>query len=370
MRILVPFGTRPEAIKLFPVIQELVARGADVRPLAVVQQEDLLIETVESVGLQGVEWRPFFVGGIQSRLSSCAINGIGIVSRELDEWPADMVVVQGDTATAYAGAVAGHYHAVAVAHVEAGLRTHDLAAPFPEEAHRQMIDRLAALLFAPTWGAAQSLKAEALTGRVLITGNTEIDALRIALADGWVRFAQEPYVVATAHRRESFGRPLESICLALDEIAKSGARVIFVVHPNPEVGKAVAQVLGGSPVECVPPIDYMAFARLIAGARLILTDSGGIQECAPAINVPCLVLRDKTERKEAIDCGANRLVGTDRGAIVRAAMQVLRDDAEHQRMASAPSPYGDGRASMRIAAAILGQELGDGLEFSWLRHRP
>jgi UDP-N-acetylglucosamine 2-epimerase len=276
-----------------------------------------------------------------------------------------MVVVQGDTTTSFAAALAAYYAKVPVAHVEAGLRSGDPLAPFPEEANRRLIDALADLCFAPTEGARAHLLREGIApARVLVTGNTGIDALHWVLArnarEGFVPrgvdpalLARSPLVLVTAHRRETFGPGIAAICEAVLRIAKSRSdlTVVFPVHPNPRVREIVHARLGGQPNVCLtPPLEYREFACAMARADVILTDSGGIQEEAPSLGTPVLVMRDVTERPEAIAAGITELVGTDEEVIVERTLRAL----DHPRTEGPiANPFGDGHASERIVRALL-----------------
>jgi len=270
--------------------------------------------------------------------------------------------VQGDTTTAMVGALAAFHRRVRVGHVEAGLRSGDLAQPFPEEANRRAVDLVAEALFAPTARARDALLAEgAPPARVHLTGNTVIDALeRIA-----ARLPQEPgrdhrdEVLITVHRRESFGAPLAEIFAALRELALAfpALRFVYPVHPNPNVREPARRLLAGlANFELHEPLDYLELVRRLRAARLVLTDSGGIQEEAPTFGKPVLVLREKTERPEGIAAGVGVLVGTDRRRIVEAATRLLTDEGAYRAMANAVNPYGDGRAAERIAAVLAGEE--------------
>lgn len=277
----------------------------------------------------------------------------------------DWVLVQGDTTTAMAAALGAFYARVRVGHVEAGLRTYDRANPFPEEINRVIADHVADLHFAPTQAARLALLKENIPAeRIHVTGNTVIDALQVIVArrlpsvNG--RLPEIPagkrLVLITAHRRENFGAPLQAIVAALRELAgRRDVHLVYPVHPNPNVRLPVAAALEGLPnVSLLPPLDYLSFAHLMSRAHLILTDSGGIQEEAPGLGVPVLVMRAVTERPEALAAGTARLVGTDRSAIVAEASRLLDDPAAHAAMARAVNPFGDGRAAKRIVSILLG----------------
>jgi UDP-N-acetylglucosamine 2-epimerase (non-hydrolysing) len=280
----------------------------------------------------------------------------------------DLVLVHGDTTTALAGALAAYYQRIPVGHVEAGLRTGDRYSPFPEELNRKLVDGLAAYHFAPTQQAVANLRAEGVPAAgILQTGNTVIDALLLTLrrlgGDGERRLRQlcpglgadRRLILLTSHRRENLGAGLAGICEAVLQLTRRfpDVAVAYPVHPNPNVRATVERILGGAErVHLLPPLEYDVFCYLMSASYLILTDSGGVQEEAPALDKPVLVLRDTSERPEAVAAGAARVVGTRAEAIVEAAARLLTDPAEHRRMAQAPSPYGDGRAAERIVEAL------------------
>ena len=278
----------------------------------------------------------------------------------------DMVLVQGDTTTTLCGALAAFYCRVPVGHVEAGLRTGDRFQPFPEEINRELTSRLASLHFAATEGAARNLVAEGVPrDRIAVTGNSGIDAVlhvRDALEQGKLKCREWPQlnpakklIVVTAHRRESFGEGFESICAALARLSRRGdVQIVYPVHPNPQVQQPVSRLLSGHEnILLVEPLAYVPFVDLMRRAYLLLTDSGGIQEEAPSLGKPVLVMREKTERPEAVQAGTAKLVGTGQARIVDEASRLLDDPQEYNRMARVHNPYGDGRASRHIADLIL-----------------
>jgi UDP-N-acetylglucosamine 2-epimerase len=286
------------------------------------------------------------------------------ISRVLDRVDPDMVLVQGDTTTAMVAALAAFYRNVPVGHVEAGLRTRDMRNPFPEELNRRVVGVAASYHFAPTPRAAKALLEEQTPAdRIFITGNTVIDALEMTLArpvavelpcdEGDKRI-----LLVTAHRRESFGRPLEAMCRALRRLAErnSDLQIIYPVHLNPNVREPVNRILKGHPrIQLIEPLRYEQFVHLMARAYLILTDSGGIQEEAPFLHKPTLVMRETTERPEAIEAGTAQLVGTSETRIVEWCEKLLGEGPEYQRMSRGGSPFGDGRASRRIVDVVLGK---------------
>ena len=298
-------------------------------------------------------------------LSQITARALAALDPLLAEQPIDMAVVQGDTTTTMAGALAAFYRRIPVAHVEAGLRTGDLAQPFPEEMNRLVTGRLATLHFAPTEGARRNLLVEGIPGsHVFVTGNSGIDAvLYVAGAQeqgklptpDWPWFdAGKRLIVVTAHRRESFGEGIERICEALAELSeRPDVQIVYPVHRNPNVLDPVTQRLGGrANIVLIDPLDYTSFVDLMRRAWLLITDSGGIQEEAPSLGKPVLVMRECTERPEAVEAGTVKLVGTDPRKIVGEAVRLLDDEQEYRRTSRIHNPYGDGHASERIAGAI------------------
>jgi UDP-N-acetylglucosamine 2-epimerase (non-hydrolysing) len=353
------FGTRPEAIKLCPVIRHLRAAGRHtVRVCITAQHRAMLDQVLDRFGVRPDHdldlMRP---GQTLSGLAAAILAGLDPL---LAAAPVDLAIVQGDTTTTMAAALAAFHRRLPVAHVEAGLRTGNLDHPFPEEMNRVLTARLAALHFAPTEGARHNLLREGVPDdRIAVTGNPGIDAvLQIAseLEAAGVPQTGDPrkLIVVTAHRRESFGPGLERICDAISRLAaRGGVRIVYPVHRNPNVLEPVTARLEACPgVDLVEPLDYFSFVGLMRRAHLILTDSGGIQEEAPSLGKPVLVMRENTERPAAVEAGTVKLVGTDPARIVAEAVRLLEDEAEYRRMSQVHNPYGDGRASPRIAAAI------------------
>jgi len=363
-RILTVFGTRPEAIKLFPLVHALEGDARFVSRVCVTgQHRGMLDQVLEIAGLAPDHdldlMRP---DQTLDALTAALLTGIGKV---LDEERPDWVVVQGDTATAMCGALAAYYRKIPVAHVEAGLRSGNIHHPWPEEVNRRIVGSFAALHFAPTRTAAEALLVEnADPAAVHVTGNTVIDALhwitaRIAadpslaagLAPLEAGFAGKRIIGVTSHRRENFGDGMQAIADAIRRIAaRPDVAVIFPVHLNPNVRKVMdAELAGLDNVALIEPLDYPHFARLLGLADLMLTDSGGVQEEAPALGKPVLVMRETTERPEGVEAGTARLVGTDADRIVAETERLLDDRQAYAAMARAHNPFGDGKSAARIA---------------------
>jgi len=364
-KVLVVFGTRPEAIKLCPVVLNLRSRQQVAVTVCVTAQHRALLDQV----LGAFEIAPEFDLDLMlpnQTLSQSTGRILAGLEPVLAAARPDMVLVQGDTTTTLCGALAAFYHRIPVGHVEAGLRTWDRWRPFPEEMNRLLTTRLATLHFAATQWAAHNLEAEGVPpGRIAVTGNSGIDAVlyvRDRLEQGTLHGLEWPQldpsrklIVVTAHRRESFGEGFQRICTALAQLAgREDVQIVYPVHPNPSVQGPVKQRLGGlHNVFLVEPLDYVPFVDLMRRACLLITDSGGVQEEGPSLGKPILVLREKTERPEAVEAGTVKLVGTDVERILREATRLLEDPSEYQRMARIHNPYGDGRASQRIGDLIL-----------------
>ena len=365
-KILAFVGTRPEAIKMAPVIRALQAKpDVDCRLCVTGQHRELLQPMLDAFQL-----RPHYQFEVmtEDQPAAAVLEAVMHHAREviIEERP-DWVLVQGDTATAAAVALVAYLERVKLGHVEAGLRTFDRRQPFPEEVFRRMVDLVADLYFAPTERARQNLLAEGCPEEsVHLTGNTVVDALYLIrdwLACHPSRDSHLPeeargkrIVLATVHRRENFGAPLLRICDALRTIADGldeTTHVVCTVHPNPNVSETLRQRLADHQrLSLIEPLDYLDFVALMRDSYLILTDSGGIQEEAPAFGKPVLVLREVTERPEAVEAGVARLVGSDTEAIVREARTLLTDPAAYERMARVINPFGDGRAAERIARLL------------------
>jgi len=376
---MVAFGTRPEAVKMAPVVHALKRRAeaCQLRVCVTGQHRQMLDQVLEAFSIVPDEdlnlMRP---GQDLAGLTARALAGM---QEALRRWRPDLLLVHGDTTTTLAASLAAYYEKVPVGHVEAGLRTGDPYSPWPEEMNRRLTGALAAVHFAPTERARRNLLAEGVPPEsVHVTGNTVVEALQAAAErvkedrSLQERMAEEfPFlrpapdggrerrlVLVTGHRRESFGPDLERICRALRRLAeRSDVEIVYPVHLNPQVQEPVHRILKGVPrLHLAPPLDYLPFVYLLSRAHFVLTDSGGIQEEAPSLGKPVLVTRAKTERPEAVAAGAARWVGADEEKIYAEASRLLDDPAAHRAMASAGNPFGDGKAAERIAAIVLAME--------------
>lgn len=365
--VLTIIGTRPEAIKLCPVVLELQRRKDEFRSVVCVtaQHRQMLDQVLTVFGIKpDHDLDIMSPGQTLAQVTARAMSGLDTVLADVKP---DMAIVQGDTTTAFCGALAAHYHQVAIGHVEAGLRTGNKFSPFPEEMNRRMIGRLADQHFAPTSHARDVLLGEGIDADcVHLTGNTVIDALL------WVRqrvsgstprelavlqdsLNGNPVVLVTGHRRESFGDGFENICRAIREVADehSAVHIVYPVHLNPNVREPVNRLLAGHPrIHLIEPLTYEPFVWLMDRATIVLTDSGGVQEEAPSLGKPVLVMRETTERPEGIDAGNAKLVGTCRQTIVSELGQLLTDESARKAMAGIANPYGDGTASRQICDVI------------------
>jgi UDP-N-acetylglucosamine 2-epimerase (non-hydrolysing) len=364
-KILFVFGTRPEAIKLCPVLRRLESLGSEfqARVCVTAQHREMLDQVLGAFDVHPSYDLNLMQPG-QSLFQSTSRILASLESVLAGEEP-DMVLVQGDTTTTFCGALAAFYRHIPVGHVEAGLRTGDMLQPFPEEMNRVLTTRLAALHFAATDGAAANLRSEGVNpARIRVTGNSGIDAVlyvRDRLQEGKLSGLDWPQldpsrklIVVTAHRRESFGGGFERICLALARLARrEDVQIVFPVHPNPCVQHPVNKHLSKlRNVTLMEPLAYVPFVDLMRRASILITDSGGIQEEGPSLGKPVLVMREKTERPEAVEAGTVKLVGTDPDAIVRETAILLENAEEYHRRSRVHNPYGDGHASERISGAI------------------
>lgn len=363
LKVMSVFGTRPEAIKMAPLVLELARRPEIEASVCVTAQHREMLDSVLSV----FEISPDFDLDIMQKgqsladITSRVLYGLGDIFAETRP---DLVLVHGDTTTTLTAALAAFYAKIPVGHVEAGLRTFDRWSPYPEEMNRRLTGQLASLHFAPTARNAENLRREAAEGGIFITGNTVIDALSYtAHGDGFVSdelakidYVNHRVVAMTCHRRENYGEPMRNIMRAVRKTAERfpDIEVVYPVHLSPVVREAAYGMLSGLPnVKLIEPLDAMDMHRLMAKSYMVMTDSGGIQEEAPALGKPVLVLRRETERPEAVEAGTVALAGTCEGDIERLAAELLTDPNKYEAMARAVNPYGDGRACPRIADAIL-----------------
>ena len=365
LKVMTIFGTRPEAIKMAPVILELARHSEFQSTVTVTAQHREMLDQV----LRLFDIKPDYDLNIMSTdqtlfdITSKALLGL---DRVLTEVKPDIVLVHGDTTTTFVGALASFYHQITVGHVEAGLRTRNKYSPFPEEMNRRLTGSIADLNFAPTATSRDNLLREGVDpSKIFVTGNTVIDALHQTVRSEFVfddellksiDYERKKIILVTTHRRENLGEPMRHVYEALKQLVEefSDVEIIFPVHKNPKVREIVDAVLGGlSQVHLIDPLDYEPFANLMSRATVILTDSGGVQEEAPALGKPVLVLRDTTERPEAVEAGTVKLIGTDRQRVFDETHRLLTDPTEYARMAEAINPYGDGRAAQRIVRALL-----------------
>lgn len=365
IRTLTIAGTRPEAIKLAPVIQRLAGDSRfESRVCVTGQHRQMLDAVLQQFGI--VPDHDLNIMRPNQKLADIAAATLSGLTPVLEAFRPDWVLVQGDTTTVMAAALAAFYRNVRIAHVEAGLRTYDIRSPFPEEANRRIADALADLYFAPTDVARDNLLREGVAaGRIVVTGNSVIDALlmiRERVRGRSLEALTGPLngrrlILVTSHRRESFGDPFANTCHALRTLAehyRDSAHIVYPVHLNPNIQQPARELLGGLPnLTLTDPVDYETIVALMDQSYMILTDSGGIQEEAPSLGKPVLVLREKTERVEVVDRGAAKLVGTDHDVIVREAVRLMDDPAAYHAMATAGNPYGDGRAAERMVEALL-----------------
>ncbi|MBL6801428.1 UDP-N-acetylglucosamine 2-epimerase [Synechococcus sp. PROS-7-1] len=360
-RVTIVLGTRPEAIKLAPVIQEFRACSAlETRVVLTGQHREMVTQVMDLFQLTADQDLDLMAPRqTLTHVTCAALQGL---RDDFQAFPPQLVLVQGDTTTAFAAALAAFYEQIPVGHVEAGLRTDNLLDPFPEEANRRLISQVAQLHFAPTQRSQANLEASGVVGRAMVTGNTVIDALlRMAerapeLTDLPIDWANQRVILATVHRRENWGDRLRSIAEGMLAVLEShpDTTLLLPLHRNPTVREPLQDLLGGHPrVVLTEPLDYDRLVAAMKGCTLLLTDSGGLQEEAPALGKPVLVLRRTTERPEAVDAGTAKLVGTDSASIAQETARLLDDPAAYDQMARAVNPFGDGLASGRILQAAL-----------------
>lgn len=363
IKVITVFGTRPEAIKMAPLVKELKSRKEIECIVCVTAQHRQMLDQV----LEVFDIKPDYDLDIMKQgqtlgdITSRVLSGLDGVIKEVKP---DIVLVHGDTTTTFAGALAAFYNQVDIGHVEAGLRTWNKYSPYPEEMNRQMVGVMADMHFAPTEKSKNSLVNENKDiSKIYVTGNTAIDALATTVKEDYTNpifdwIGNDRMILLTAHRRENLGEPMRGMFKAIKRITEEfqDVKVVYPVHLNPKVREVANDVLGDNDrVKLIDPLEVIDFHNFIAKSYLILTDSGGIQEEAPSLGKPVLVLRDTTERPEGIDAGTLKLAGTDEETIYKLTKELLENEEEYNRMSKASNPYGDGKASKRIADAIIGK---------------
>lgn len=367
IKVMSVFGTRPEAIKMAPLVLELQKRPELESIVCITaQHREMLDSVMDCFGIRADYDLNIMQQG--QDLTAITTRVLERMREVLSEVQPDIVLVHGDTTTTFAGALAAFYAKIPVGHVEAGLRTYDRWSPFPEEMNRSLVGRIATLHFAPTANNAHNLEREAVEGDIFVTGNTVIDAMAYTVRGEQfvsdelqqVDFSRR-VITMTCHRRENYGQPMRNIFTAVRRLALDypDVEIVYPVHLSPVVRSTAEELLGGVPnIRLIAPLDAVDMHRLMARSYMVMTDSGGIQEEAPALGKPVLVLRRETERPEAVTAGTVKLAGTDTEDIYRLAAELLDDPAAYDRMAKAVNPYGDGKACPRIAQAILSHFLG------------
>lgn len=362
IKVMSIFGTRPEAIKMAPLVKELESRK-EIESIVCVtaQHREMLDQVLETFKITpDYDLNIMKQGQTLGDVTTRALNGVETVIKEAKP---DIVLVHGDTTTTFAGALAAFYNQVAIGHVEAGLRTYDKYSPFPEEMNRQMVDCMTDMYFAPTTLSKENLLKQNIDeSKIYITGNTAIDAMDTTVDDNykhpeleWLK-NNERLILLTAHRRENLGDPMRNIFRAVKRITDEfeDVKVIYPIHKNPKVREVAKEIFGDSDkIKLIEPLEVFDFHNFQNKSYIIMTDSGGIQEEAPSLGKPVLVLRDTTERPEGIDAGTLKLVGTDEETIYEEAKKLLSDKKEYEKMSHASNPYGDGHASKRIVDAII-----------------
>lgn len=362
-KIMSVFGTRPEAIKMAPLVKAL-ARCPDLESICCLtgQHREMLDSVMEIFNLRG----DFDLNIMEQRQTLSTITTKTLLGMEqvMEQCRPDMILVHGDTSTTFAGALAAFYHQVPVGHVEAGLRTYDKYSPFPEEMNRTLVGDIADLHFSPTKANAENLRREGIRGEIFVTGNTAIDAMGYTVKEGRrfqtallndLDFEHHRIITVTCHRRENYGRPMEEILSAIAEVVRTheDVEVVYPVHLSPVVRECARRYLGGKDrIHLIDPVDVEEMHNLLARCYMVMTDSGGLQEEAPALGKPVLVMRRETERPEAIAAGTAKLAGVTYDGVLAEANRLLDDPAAYQAMAKAVNPYGDGHACERIAQAI------------------
>jgi len=354
-KVLITFGTRPEAIKMAPVVQAFQADEAwHAKVVLTAQHREMLDQVMEIFALRSDY--DFNIMREKQTLEFITSEVLQQFSEVINIEKPDLIIVHGDTTTTYSATMAGFYHHIPVAHIEAGLRSHDLDNPFPEEMNRRLTDALCQLHFCPTKQAKENILQERITSRCLsVTGNTVIDALKQALSHIPTQKKRgnvsDKTILMTMHRRESWGKPIESVAKAVKAVcqANQDVRVLFPIHKNPIVRDSIFPILGGLPqVRLIEPLDYLSFIEAMQQSYLIISDSGGIQEEAPTLGKPVLLTREVTERPEGIASGVVKLVGTDTDRVQQEITKLIREEQYYQTMITPQNPFGDGQASKRI----------------------
>ena len=362
IKVMSIFGTRPEAIKMAPIVLEMAKHRGEIESLVCVtaQHREMLDSVLDTFGITpDYDLNIMKKGQTLDSITGTILDGLnGILEKESP----DLVLVHGDTTTTFASALSAFYHRIPVGHVEAGLRTHNLYSPYPEEANRQMVGNLAELHFTPTMQSLKNLLQENKDPeKIFVTGNTAIDALKTTVKKEYdspvLQWAGDHRIILlTAHRRENWGEPLRRVFTAVNRITEKypDVRVIYPCHLNPTVRGMADEMFGGNDhVQVIEPLEVTDFHNLIRRSYLVLTDSGGIQEEGPSLGKPVLVVRETTERPEGVEAGTLKLVGTSTENIIRQVSRLLEDEVEYERMSRAENPYGDGHASEKIVSAIL-----------------
>lgn len=362
-KIMSVFGTRPEAIKMAPLVKAIAAREGFESICCLTGQHREMLDSVMQIFKLEADYDLDIMEKSQT-LSKITTKTLLGMEQVIAEAKPDLILVHGDTTTTFAGALSAFYHQVPVGHVEAGLRTYDKLSPFPEEMNRNLVGKIADLHFSPTLANAENLRKEQLAGEIFITGNTVIDAMKYTVSDDFkfsdpklnaLDFAGQKVIVMTCHRRENYGEPMAAIMRAVRRLAEANpdVQIVYPVHLSPVVQNAAHGELDGiANVHLTDPVDVEQMHNLMARSYLVLTDSGGLQEEAPSLGKPVLVMRRETERPEAIAAGTAKLLGVDEEVIVRETQRLLDDPAAYEQMAKAVNPYGDGNACERICDAI------------------